>query len=61
VESIHKTATYREFHGFGQAKIAYGGSILGSIQFTLMPKLSPKMMLGLKVVKIDSKINNSLR
>jgi len=31
------------FHGFGQAKIAYGGSILGSSQFSLLP---PKMMFG---------------
>jgi len=48
------------FHGFGQAKFAYGGSILGLRQFTLLPQLPLKMMLGLKVVKIDSKIINSL-
>ncbi len=42
-------------------KIVYGGSILGSSKYTLMPQLPPKMMLGLKVVKIDSKIKNSLR
>ncbi len=51
---------YRALHGFGQAKIAYGNSILGLSQFTLLPQLSSKMMLGLKVVKIDSKISNSL-
>jgi len=44
------------FHGFGQAKFDYGGSILGSSQFTLLPQLPLKTMLGLKVVKIDSKI-----
>jgi hypothetical protein len=43
------------FHGFGQAKFAYGGSILGSSQFTLLPQLPLKMMLGLKVVKFDKK------
>jgi len=47
---------YRAFHRFGQAKFAFGGSILGFIQFTLQPQLPPKMMLYLKVVKIDSKI-----
>ncbi len=33
---------YRVFHGFGQAKFAYGGSILGSSQFTLLLQLSLK-------------------
>jgi len=42
------------------AKIAYGGSILGFSQFTPLPQLPLKMMLGLKVVKIDSKISNLL-
>ncbi len=42
------------FHGFGQAKFAYGGSILGSSQFTLLPQLPVKAMVDLKVVKIDS-------
>jgi len=46
---------YRAFHGFGQAKFAYGGSILGLSQFTLLPQLTLKMMLNLKVVKFDSK------
>jgi len=31
--------SYRVFHGFGQAKFAYGGSILGSSQFTLLLQL----------------------
>jgi len=47
---------YRAFHGFGQAKFAYGGSILGLSQFTLLSKLPLKMSLDIKVVKIDSKI-----
>ncbi len=46
--------------GFWQAKFANGGSILGSSQFTLMHQLPLKTMLSLKVVKIDSKISNSL-
>jgi len=46
---------YRAFHGLGQAKFAYGGSISGSSQLTLLPQLPLKMMLDLKVVKIDSK------
>jgi hypothetical protein len=45
----------RAFHGFGLAKIAYGGLILDSSQFTLLAQLPLKMMLGLKAVKIDSK------
>jgi len=51
---------YRVYHGFGQAKFACGGSILGSSQFTLLPQLPQKMMLGLKVVKINLKISNSI-
>jgi len=47
---------YRASHGFGQAKFAYGISVLGSSQFALLPQLSLKMMHGLKVVKIDLKI-----
>jgi len=39
---------YGGFHGFGQAKFAYAGSILGSSQFTLLPKLPLKTMLNLK-------------
>jgi len=50
----------RVFHGFGQAKFPDGGSVLGLSQFLKLPQLSLKMMLGLKVVKIDSKISNLL-
>jgi hypothetical protein len=41
------------FRGFGQAKYPNGGSTLGSSQFSLLPQLPLKMMLDLKVVKID--------
>jgi len=47
---------YRAFHGFGQAKFAYGGSIFGTSQFTLLPQLPLKMMINLKVVEINPKI-----
>jgi len=50
----------RAFQGFGPAKFAYGGSVLGLSQFTLLPQLLIKTMLDLKVVKIDSKIIISL-
>jgi len=53
---IHNGALYRAFHGFGQAKFAYGGSILALSQFTLLPWLPLRTTLNLKVVKIDSKI-----
>ncbi len=33
---------YRVFRGFGQAKFAYGGSIFGLSQFTLLPQLPLK-------------------
>jgi len=45
--------SYRAFRGFEQAKFAYGGSILGMSQFKLLPQLPLKIMLDLKVVKID--------
>ncbi len=48
---------YRVFHGFWQAKLADGRSILCS----QLPQLPLKTMLDLKVVKIDSKIIISLR
>ena len=41
------------FHGFGQAKFAYGGLILGSGQFTPLPQLPLNILLNLKVVKIN--------
>jgi hypothetical protein len=51
---------YRAFHGFGQAEFAYGDLILGLSQFTKLPQLPPNTMLDFKVVKIGSKIINSL-
>ena len=51
---------YRVFHGLWQDKFADGGSILGSSQLSLRPKLPLKTMLDLKVVKINSKIIFSL-
>ncbi len=52
---------YRELHGFGQPKFAYGGLVLGSSQITLLLQLPLKTMLDLKVVKIDTKIITLLR
>jgi len=51
---------YRAFNRFGQAKCPDGGSVLGSSQFSILSLLLLKTMLGLKVVKINSKISNSL-
>jgi len=42
------------FHGFVQAKCAYGGSILG--QLAQLSQLPLKMTLELKVAEINSKI-----
>ena len=56
-----KTCTNRAFHRFGQAKFAYGGLVLGSSQFSVLPQLPHKMMLASKVVKTDSKIIIALR
>ncbi len=47
---------YRALNGFGHAKFAYGGSNLGSSQFTLLPQLPLKMMDQFQSGKIDSKI-----
>jgi len=44
-----------DFHRFGQAKFADGGSILGLRQLSLLSELPLKMMINLKVVKINSK------
>jgi len=43
------------FQGFGQAKFAYNGLILGWSQFIQLTQVTIKMMLDLKVVKIDTK------
>jgi hypothetical protein len=52
--------SYSVFHQFREAKFAYGGSILSSSQFLLLPQLPQKMELASKVVKVDSKIIVSL-
>jgi hypothetical protein len=51
---------FRAFHGFGQAKFAYGGLVLGLSQFSQLPQLLLKTTLDLKVVKTDLKIINLL-
>jgi len=47
---------YITFHRFFQATFVYGGSILGSSQFSLLSQLLLKTTLDLKVVKIDLKL-----
>jgi hypothetical protein len=42
MEQIFSVWKYRVFHGFWQAKLADGGTILGSSQFTLLPQLPLK-------------------
>ncbi len=39
-----KSNSYIAFHGFGQAKFACGGMILGSSLFTLLLQLPLKMI-----------------
>ena len=41
-------------------KFVYGGVVLGSSKFSLLPQLSQNIMLASKVVKADSKIIISL-
>jgi hypothetical protein len=48
------------FNRVRQAKFDYGGSILSSSQFLLLPQLPQKVELTSKVVKVDSKIIVSL-
>jgi len=47
--------SYRVFHGFGQAKFAYGASILGSSQFSLLPQFPKKRCLVKKWSKLTQK------
>ncbi len=49
-------SSYRAFHWFEQAKFLVGGSVLGSSQFSILPQLPPKIMLFLKMVKINPRI-----
>ncbi len=58
--SQEKTQTRcRVFHGFGQGKFAYGGLVLDSSQYSLLP--CPSITLDSKVIEIDSKITIVLR
>ncbi len=45
-ENLGSHFYYRVLHGFGQAKVAYGGLVLSSIPFPLLPQLPPKMNLA---------------
>jgi len=55
-------ASYRVFHGFGQAKFTDGGLFIrmGPSQFTHLPQLPLKTTLDLKKVKMGLKIIISL-
>jgi hypothetical protein len=55
----HHAFYYRAFHGFGKAKFSDGGLILSSSQFSILSQLPQKIMLALKVAKINSKISNA--
>jgi hypothetical protein len=44
---------YKAFRRFWQEKFPDGGSVLGSSKFSVLPQLPPKMMFGLKEVKIE--------
>jgi hypothetical protein len=46
--------------GDTKAKSANGGLILSSSHFLILPQLPQKIKLASKVVKVDSKIINSL-
>jgi hypothetical protein len=48
------------FQGFSKAKSANGGLILSLSQFLILPQLPQKIKLASKVVKVDSKIIDSL-
>jgi hypothetical protein len=48
--------SYSVFRQFGQAKFAFGGSILRSIQFLLLTQMPQNIKFASKAVKIDSKI-----
>jgi hypothetical protein len=51
---------YSVFHRFRQTDGAYGGSILSSSHFSLLPQPPQETMLDIKVVKFDLKIIISL-
>ena len=43
---------YIALYRFGQAKFPNGGSVLGSSQFSILPQLPQKAMIGLKGSKL---------
>ncbi len=51
---------YRAFHEFVRAKFLDGGLVIGSSQFSILPKLPQKILLSSKVVEIDPKVIISL-
>jgi len=53
-----KEFSYRVFNRFGQAKFPDGVSVLGSSQFSILPQLPRKTMLGLKVFKNQNRLKN---
>jgi hypothetical protein len=57
---LRQDLTYGVFQGFSKAKSAYGGSILSSSQFLILPQLPQKIKLASKLVEVDSKIIISL-
>jgi hypothetical protein len=54
-------STTERFTDLGKLNFPMVVQVLGSSQFSVLPQLPSKTMLNLKVVKIDSKISNSLR
>ncbi len=51
---------YRAFHWYGLTKFAYGGLVLGSSQLSLLPRLTLKLTLTLKVSKKTQEVIISL-
>jgi hypothetical protein len=60
METVKINADLGKFQIFRQAEFAYGGSILSSSQFLILPQLPQKIQSASKVVKIDWKIIISL-
>jgi hypothetical protein len=60
VRNCFKHLYYRVCQGFWQAEFAYRGSVLGLSRVMLLFQLPLKMTLDLNVIKIGSKMINSL-
>jgi hypothetical protein len=58
---LEKTNPTERFTDLGKLNFPISGMVLGTSQFLMLPQLPLKAMLGLKVVKINSKISNLLR